>query len=315
MKQKNIYAAPIQGWTDHVWRSAHAQVFGGIDAYFAPFMRVEHGKIRTRDIKDIDPQNNQGLRLVPQVLASRPDQMEQMLKVVEDFGYDEVNINLGCPHPPVVRKGYGLGMLMRPDALRQMMSLLSQFKSLRISLKLRLGWDDISQWKCILPLLEENPVEYIVMHYRTGIQQYKGEAMLEYIPATIESTKTPIVVNGDIESDERLRRLFAMHPQVAGGMIGRALVSNPALLSAEKAMIANYRTFHTLLYDQYCAELTGGNHQILSKMQSLWERMFLMLDNHRARKAIRKASSLSRYEQAVDELFESITSEPLLTMD
>ena len=103
IENKVILSAPIQGWTDHVWRVAHAQVFGGIDAYYAPFMRVEHGAIRKRDLRDIQPENNPGIHVVPQVLACRASDMALMLQAVADMGYDEVDINLGCPHPPVAR--------------------------------------------------------------------------------------------------------------------------------------------------------------------------------------------------------------------
>ena len=296
-----ILSAPIQGWTDHVWRTAHAQVFGGVDAYYAPFMRVEHGTIRPRDIRDILPENNPGIHLVPQVLACRPDDMERMLNAVADMGYGEVDINLGCPHPPVARKGNGAGMLAHPDALRQMFDTLSRHPSLRFSLKLRLGWDDASQWHNVLPLLDAAHITQVIIHYRLGIQQYKGEAMLDRIGETLDAIKVPVVLNGDIDSTERIGQLLAAHQQAAGVMVGRALVADPALLCPDRATPACYRDFHDLLYEKYREELTGGDHQILNKMQSLWERM-LPNANHRARKAIRKATTLARYEEAVAQL-------------
>lgn len=300
--KKMILAAPIQGWTDHVWRTAHAQIFGGVDAYHAPFMRVEHGNIRARDLRDIQPVNNPGIRVVPQVLACRPADMELMLAAVTTAGYSEVDINLGCPHPSVARKGFGAGMLARPEALRQLARVMAHYPTLRFSLKLRLGWDAADQWRNVLPILSEVPVAQVNIHYRLGTQQYKGEAMLQYVDETLQTIPVPVVLNGDIDSPECITQLFDRYPQAAGVMVGRALVADPALLNPERANADNYRAFHDQLYEQYCHELTGGDHQILAKMQSLWLRMLPGAD-HRARKAIRKATTLPRYLDAVGQIF------------
>lgn len=295
---KKVLSAPIQGWTDHVWRVAHAQVFGGVDAYHAPFMRVEHGVIRPRDLRDILPENNEAIHVVPQVLACRPADMRQMLSAIADMGYDHVSVNLGCPHPPVARKGYGCGMLTRPDDLRTMFDVLNEFDRFTYSLKTRLGWDDTSQWRTLVKHLDDSRVTDVVMHYRTGTQQHKGEAMLEHVEETISTLKTPVIINGDIDSPERAAQLMEQHPTAAGVMIGRALVADPALLCPERATMAHYRTFHDMLYEQYRSLLTGGDHQVLARMQSLWERMLPAAD-HRALKAIRKATTLARYDDAV----------------
>ncbi len=302
---KKILAAPVQGWTDHVWRVAHAQVFGPAEAYYAPFMRVEHGGIRPRDLRDILPDNNAGIHVVPQVLACRPDDMAQMLQAVADMDYTEVNINLGCPHPPVARKGFGAGMLARPEALENLAQTLSQQKSLKVSLKMRLGWDDPVQWRNVLPLFNQVAVDHVIMHYRLGTQQYRGETMNQYISDTLRDIPAPVILNGDIDSLAAIDALLNQYPQAAGVMVGRALVADPALLCPDKATVDNYRRFHDLLYDGYSRALTGGDHQLLDKMQALWQMMLPHAD-HRAHKAIRKANTLDRYHQAVSQLFEAL---------
>lgn len=299
---KRILVAPIQGWTDHVWRTAHAQVFGAAEAYYAPFMRVEHGEIRRRDLRDILPENNHGIHVVPQVLACRPDDMERMLQAVADMGYSEVSINLGCPHPPVARKGLGAGMLSRPDALAGLCHTLERFASLTFSLKMRLGWDDAGQWRNVLPLIEAISVDHVVIHFRLGTQQYRGEVMTQCIGETLRDIPVPVILNGDIDSLVAIRALLSQYQQAAGVMIGRAWVADPALLCPERAKPDNYRRFHDLLYQGYSTTLTGGDHQLLHKMQALWQRMLPQADR-RARKAIHKANSLSRYHQAVDQVF------------
>lgn len=300
-----ILSAPIQGYTDHVWRTAHAQVFGGVDAYYAPFMRVEHGQIRQRDLRDISPDSNHGLRLIPQILACRPIDMEQMIDAVASLGYNELDINLGCPHPPLARRGFGSGMLARPDDLKHLFKLLGQKHSLKFSLKIRLGWDVPDQWRVLVSLLKDSPVILIIVHFRIGTQQYKGDVMLNLIEDTIDTFHTPVIINGDITSSEQAHHLLKKHPDAAGVMIGRALVSNPALLCPSKASSRSYQMMHDLMYDRYRSILTGGEHQILTRMQSLWERLLPDAD-HRSRKAIKKATTLSRYESAVTQLFQSL---------
>lgn len=302
---KKILAAPVQGWTDHVWRTAHAQVFGPAEAYYAPFMRVEHGGIRPRDLSDILPENNVGLHVVPQVLACRPDDMAQMLQAVADMGYTEVNINLGCPHPPLARKGYGAGMLARPEALESLAQALSQLTSLKVSLKMRLGWDDPEQWRNALPLFNQVTVGHVIMHYRLGTQQYRGETMNQYISETLSDIPVPVILNGDIDSLAAIDAMLDRYPQAAGVMVGRVLVADPALLYPDKATVDNYRRFHDLIYDGYSTTLTGGDHQLLGKMQALWQMMLPDAD-HRAHKAIHKANTLARYHQAVSQLFEQM---------
>lgn len=301
---KQILVAPIQGWTDHVWRTAHAQVFGAAEAYYAPFMRVEHGSIRSRDMRDLLPENNTGIHVVPQVLACRPDDMERMLQAVVDMGYTEMNINLGCPHPPVARKGYGAGMLARPEALASLAQTISQ-TTLKVSLKMRLGWDDANQWRNVLPLMEVAPIDHVVMHYRLGTQQYRGETLSQFIDETLHDIPVPVFLNGDIDSIATVEALLTRYPQAAGVMVGRALVADPAMLCPDRSLPENYRRFHDLLYDAYSAELTGGDHQLLGKMQALWERLLPDADR-RARKAIHKATSLDRYHQAVSQLFDAL---------
>ena len=129
--------------------------------------------------------------------------------------------------------------------------------------------------------------------------------MYQYISETLSDIPVPVILNGDIDSLAAIDALLSQHPQAAGVMVGRSLVADPAILSPDKATADNYRRFHDLLYDGYSRTLTGGDHQLLGKMQALWQ---LMLPNadHRAHKAIRKANTLDRYNQAVSQLFEKM---------
>lgn len=98
-----IHFAPLQGYTDAVYRRAHARIFGGIETYYSPFVRMEHGEIRRKDARDIGPENNPGLHLIPQLIAPDTDKLEHIMSLFIEKGYREADINLGCPFPMLAR--------------------------------------------------------------------------------------------------------------------------------------------------------------------------------------------------------------------
>ena len=100
-KKIPVLAAPLQGVTDNVWRMAQHSVFGGVDAYYAPFMRVERGEVRRKDLRDVEPERNAGITLIPQILACQPDHALMMVDALKQKGYSRIDINLGCPFPPI----------------------------------------------------------------------------------------------------------------------------------------------------------------------------------------------------------------------
>ena len=110
-----VLAAPLQGVTDNVWRMAQHEVFGGVDAYYSPFMRVEHGEVRRKDLRDVDPDRNAGITLIPQILACQPDHALMMVDALQQKGYRRIDINLGCPFPPIALHRKGSGILAYPD--------------------------------------------------------------------------------------------------------------------------------------------------------------------------------------------------------
>ena len=90
-----IHFAPLQGYTDAAYRQAHACIFGGIDTYYSPFVRVEHGEIRRKDIRDINPENNRNIHLIPQLIAPQPSTLEQIVSLFIEHYYQEADNNLG----------------------------------------------------------------------------------------------------------------------------------------------------------------------------------------------------------------------------
>lgn len=299
-----IYCAPLQGFTDFVWRNAHAEVYGNVDIYYTPFMRMVNHSIPNRYIADVNPENNVA-RIRPQILATNPEDATLMVKQLRDMGYTEIDINLGCPHPPIAGKKKGSGMLAHPAMCEELFVALSKIEEVRYSIKMRLGYDSFHQWQDILPLMDIiSPME-IVVHPRMGKQMYRGEVNTDEFSMLYEACHYPIIYNGDITSTCQIELLQHRYPQLSGVMVGRALLAKPYLF-CNYVDSADLERFHAILYSQYQKHLLGGEHQILTKMKSLWE-YFLPDADKKLRKAIKKCNSIAHYEQIVAQIFKNYT--------
>ena len=308
-----IHFAPLQGYTDAVYRRAHARIFGGIETYYSPFVRVEHGEIRRKDVRDVQPENNPGLHLIPQLIASQPEKLEQIIALFIENGYQEVDINLGCPFPMLAKRHNGAGMLPYPDEVKALLKMaVEKYPDIRFSVKLRLGWDDAEECIALLPLLNELPLSHLILHPRLGKQQYKGDVDLNGFEAFYNGCSKPLFYNGDILTPEDIQTLTARFPRLAGVVIGRGLLANPALaceyqqgqaLSTDE-MAQKVRELHAEVFSNYQEQLQGGELQLLMKMKAFWE--YLLPDGDRkAKKVIHKTTKLANYETAVSNLLSS----------
>ena len=107
-----IYLAPMEGITGYIYRNAYDEVYGHLDKYYAPFISpAEKCPITPRERKDLLPENNVGINLVPQILTNRSDYFIDAARELQDMGYTEVNFNLGCPSGTVCAKSKGAGFL------------------------------------------------------------------------------------------------------------------------------------------------------------------------------------------------------------
>ena len=299
----DIYSAPIQGFTDRVWRRAHHALFGGVDRYYSPFLRVERGEPRRRDLVDVLPENNAGVPLVPQLIACPPDHAALLARTLRDVGHSEVDINLGCPYAPMALHHKGSGMLQYPDELDAMVDALLAIDGVKYSVKMRLGWDDPTQWRGALKALERLRPTQVTVHPRIGRQQYKGDLYLDEMDAAVDALAfTRVIYNGDLKTLDDVRHIADRWPSLAGVMVGRGLIENPAMLSPGKVTPDNYRALHDAVFDEYARRMNGGDKQLVQKMRAFWE-MYLPNAERRYLKAIKKSTTLDRYLTAVNQLF------------
>ncbi len=291
-----VLAAPLQGVTDNVWRMAQHEVFGGVDAYYSPFMRVERGEVRRKDLRDVDPDRNAGITLIPQILACQPDHALMMVDALQQKGYRRIDINLGCPFPPIALHRKGSGMLAYPELVEQLFKALSKADGVEYSVKMRIGWDHNDQWRDILPLMEIIRPVNIAVHPRTGKQQYKGELDIEQFEALLAASPWPIIYNGSLRTVEDIETITNRYPTLAAVMVGSGLAANPGMLAPD-ATPDDYRRFHDLLVEGYTEQLNGGEAQLVRHLQDIWQ-TFLPGTSHKLFKAIRKSRTLDQYQTA-----------------
>lgn len=307
MPDYTIHFAPLQGYTDAIYRNVHARIFGGVDAYYTPFVRLEKGTFRNKDLHDIDPQANE-TALIPQLLAGTPEEMKKLAALFTDKGYTHADINLGCPFVPIARKHKGAGMLPYPGEVASLFSALKETEGLTFSVKMRLGWESAEESLALLPLINEQPFTHVTVHARIGVQQYKGETDLDGFERFYEQCTHPLYYNGDVCTPEDMTMLATRFPRLKGFVIGRGLLANPALaveyrngasLPIEEKR-KKLQAFHAELFSCYEARLQG-NVQLLTKLKTLWE--YLLPDaDRKLRKKIAKSSKVEHYTDAVQTL-------------
>ncbi|MGN0230296.1 MAG: tRNA-dihydrouridine synthase family protein [Muribaculaceae bacterium] len=299
-----IHQAPLQGYTDHIWRNAFHSTFGGIDCYYSSFLRIERGDFRRKDIRDILPENNRNINFVPQILACQPDEALSMANKIVELGYNRIDINLGCPFPPITRKNRGAGMLANPDSVEQMFSVLASIEGITYSVKMRLGMSSSEEWKQILPLCNIISPSHITVHPRIGAQQYKGAIDMEQFAHLYHICKYPVIYNGDITTTAQIEDIKAKFSNLKAVMIGRGLLYNPSMTASSIDYDAIH-IFHSRLFEGNKNYLEGGDHQVLAKMLTYWEYLLPDVDKN-LRKKILKSTSLLKYSAAVEDLFSKI---------
>ena len=175
-----IYLAPLEGVTGYTYRRALQECFGGFDKYFIPFILPnQKGHLSTREKKDIAPENNQGMQAVPQILTKNAEDFIRTVETLKEYGYEEVNLNLGCPSKTVVTRGRGAGFLDRPDELDRFLDEIFRKCDVRISIKTRLGMEEEWEFEDLLKIYNKYPLEELIIHPRLQKDYYKNTPRME----------------------------------------------------------------------------------------------------------------------------------------
>lgn len=322
-----IYMAPMEGITGYIYRTTYHRYFSGVDKYFTPFIVPAIGRpLRGRELKDIIPENNNGMNVIPQLLTNDSEAFLKTARFLKGYGYDEVNLNLGCPSGTVVSKNRGSGQLYDTDKLDSFLYEIFAADVVKISIKTRVGRDSHSEWQDILDIYNKYPITELIVHPRIQKEYYKGRATVEDYLYAQANYPGKLCYNGDINSVEDYQRLAdtlgtqivddhtndrsntvdinnvvnkASNDKESVVMLGRGLIADPYLpqrlkmadnISTSGKVVKDVKIlkgFHDELYDRYCSELGAGNTSF--KMKELWAYMGKLFDeSDDSRKALKK---------------------------
>ncbi len=226
-----IYFAPMEGVTDGVFRQAHNRIFGGIDVYCLPFHKLTQTlSLLTREKRDISPEENEGLNVLPQALTRDPGQLSAWLYYVSECGYAAADLNIGCPSPTVTKRGRGSGMLRDRGYLRTFFDrVFADTLPARLSVKTRIGYEDPDEWPELLSILADYPFDHVTIHARTTKEQYTDPVHPEAFRLALQEGIPHPVYNGDLRTLRDVETLASNCPGTEAVMIGRGLLADPAL--------------------------------------------------------------------------------------
>lgn len=301
----------MQGFTEVPFRHFHSEIYGigGIETtYFSPFLRMEHGQPRPRDIRDIKSELNAGVHLIPQLICRDADEFSRLADEIMLAGFSEIDLNLGCPFVPQVKKGRGAGLLANPANLEGIVSVMNSMPEIRFSVKMRLGVKSPDEWRPVIPILNKVSLSHITVHPRTASQQYSGELYMEEFSKLAAEASAPVIFNGEIHTPAMIDQILALRSAPAGVMVGRGLLERPSLFaewSEGTEWDCDKRNERLLLLHdrilEHFSQTLCGDTQILSKIKPYWEFFGLGFDRRLVKKII-KAQNITACQSAVSAL-------------
>ncbi len=303
------YFAPLEGITGYIYRNAYHTFGGNVDKYFTPFISTtQNMKLKSKELNDILPENNLGIPLVPQILSNHADDFIRLSKQLKEFGYQEVNLNLGCPSGTVVAKGKGSGFLAQPERLDAFLEAVFSADVTKISVKTRIGKENPEEFHQLISIFNKYPLEELIIHPRVQKDYYKNKPNWATFQEALVKSRCPVGYNGDIFTVTDYERFSKEFPQVERVMLGRGLIGNPGLLNeikGESPMTKQLlKEFHDKVSLDY-QEVLYGDKATLFKMKEIWSYMIGMFPHsEKVGKKIRKAEKAGEYEAIVRSLFE-----------
>lgn len=299
------YFAPMEGITDSIFRRVHHRYFGGVDRYYMPFISpTVHRSLTHKEDRELPTADSENFAAVPQILTKVAEDFLWAAQVCADRGYDEVNLNVGCPSGTVVSKGKGSGMLRDISALDAFLGEIFAKSPLPISVKTRLGLEDPAEFPAILEVFNRYPIKELTVHPRVRKQFYDGGIFEESFAFAVENSRNPLCFNGDITASSDIRHIAEKHPQIDAVMIGRGLVGNPGMLCSGTD-VHTLERFHNELLDTYTVAFGGGRNAMF-RMKENWHFLIAHFeDSEKLWKRLRKTTDLVEFRDIATQILQT----------
>ena len=302
-----VYFAPMEGLTDSVYRKAHHSHFPGVDAYYMPFLSpTVHRCLTPREARELPKADSVPFRAVPQLMTKVPEDFLWAAGVCRELGYEEVNLNLGCPSGTVTAKGKGSGMLRDPESLERFLDVIFESSPLPISLKTRLGFTDPEEFPRLLEIFNRYPACKLILHPRVRQQFYDGAVHMDSFRYCLENTRLPVCYNGDLNSLADVEAFRTQFPQVTDVMIGRGLIADPGMLLPGGTDPKALGAFMDDLLEQYQVAF-GSTRNAMFRLKENWR---LILKAHpvseKLQKKLLKTTDEAEYRTITKQILEAL---------
>ena len=303
--------APLEGITTYLFRQTHAELFGGADRYFTPFFSpaAEH-LLTARELRDLTPEHNQGIRVIPQVMTRKAADFLWAAEKMAEFGYPEINLNLGCPSGTVTAKGKGSGFLARPEELDQFFAAIFEKTPILVSVKTRLGVQSAEEFPALLEIYNRYPIKELIIHVRVQKAFYKGPVQRDAFAYAQTHTALPVCYNGDLTTVAEVETFRTEFPSAEAVMLGRGVAADPALLrkihGGPAASREELQIFTRTLYERYRASYQQ-DRPAAQRMKELWFYLIHLFDGgDKLGREMRRVSHPRQYERLEEEIFRDL---------
>lgn len=307
-----LYFAPLEGLTDEIFRRLHHKYFPGITCYYTPFFSpTMHQTLSPKEQRQLPVADSLPFRVVPQVLTKDPEDFLWFAGQCHDRGYDQVNLNLGCPSGTVTAKGKGSGMLRDPDGLDSFLYTVFRRSPLPVSVKTRIGFSAPEEFPRLVEIMNRYPIAELTVHPRVREGFYKAPVDMQTFAYAVEHCKAPVCYNGDLCSYKQIEDIHNAFPAVYAVMIGRGLIGDPGMLTPEGTQRDVLERFHSELMEAYLAAF-GGSRNAMFRMKEHWCYLKDLFEgSERLYKQLRKTTDITQYRAITREIFQSLPMKKL----
>ena len=303
----NIYFAPLEGLTDNTYRKLHNQYFPGVDRYYTPFFSpTSSRKLTPREIRELPPADSLGVRVIPQLLTKNPEDFLWMCEKFRDLGYEEINLNTGCPSGTVTAKGKGSGMLRDTEYLAHFLDKIFENATVKISVKTRIGFENPDEFHKILEIFNRYPIEELTIHPRVRNAFYEGEVDKTTFRYAQDNAKMPLCYNGNLNTYRDVQNISEEFPALSAAMLGRGLIADPGMFTPEGTTVEVLEAFFNALLEEYLIAF-GGSRNAMFRLKEHWRYLLCKFEgSEKLGKQLRKTTDLGEYKFITKEIFHNL---------
>ena len=312
----NFYFAPMEGLTDSVYRALHHKYFSGVDRYYMPFMSpTVHRALTPREARELPKADSVGFKAVPQLLTKVPEDFIWAASVCRDLGYEEVNLNLGCPSGTVTAKGKGSGMLRDPASLDRFLEEIFSGTDLPISVKTRLGFTSPDEFPALLEIYNQYPIRELTIHPRVRNDFYKGSVDMESFRYCLAHSKAPVCYNGNLTTLRQIEAFREAFPEVQSVMLGRGLIGDPGMLTPGGTTVEALEPFMEELLQRYSL-VFGSQRNAMFRLKESWHLLCCRFqDSEKLTKKLRKTTDFQEFRSITAQILHTLALAPELQAD